>query len=179
MPKNEINISEGMITLSRKEAFVWPFEISEMAAVQISVLKSLELKKRDEWQQSYDSNISGMNETVVAAILTSQEEIQRLKRDDAHQFLKSTNNDIIVEWDLRRSCGDPISFEIPPKIANASLVLSTNTVLTLPIEITINFLGVTGPYSPQIGFIVGLLFVSFIITEARFHSPAEIHLKTS
>jgi hypothetical protein len=165
MLKNENSISEGVTTLSWKEAFVWPLSDSEMAAVQIFVLKSLERKKGDEWQTSYDSNLSVLNETIVAAILTSREEVQMMQNDDAHNFLKSLNDNIIGEWPLPRNPCDPILLEILPKIPNAHLIFSTNSSLPLPIEVKINFLGVSGPYSPQIGFIVGLFFVSFLLTK--------------
>ncbi len=85
MLKNENSISEGVTTLSWRAVFVWPLSDSEMAAVQIFDLKSLERKKRDEWQTSYDSNLSVLNETIVAAILTSREEAQSMmQNDDAH-----------------------------------------------------------------------------------------------
>ena len=172
MFKTGNSISEGVIILSRQEAFVWPLADSERAAVQIFVLKSLERKKSDVWQLSYDSNRSVVNETIVAAIFTSWEEVRSiLQNEDAHQFLKSTNDNISGEWDLPRNSGDPISLEIYPRISNSFLVLSTNSALALPIEITINFLGVSGPYSPHIGFIVGLFVGSFLLSEVRSHSP--------
>ena len=67
MLKIENPISDGVITLSRENPFVWPLAKSEMAAVQIFVLKGFE-RKSDEWQISYDFNLSVLNETIVATI---------------------------------------------------------------------------------------------------------------